>query len=986
MPIVSPQPGRGHRPIPTAAVASPPAPARQDLIRSQEIPQDQDPVRLYAEALNHPEKVHYLRHNYGLEVELIADKVGFLPEMPCPGHGRVFGRAPVLVSAMTRLDGTSSRLLCQRVDPVTKEPMAGGSSVFAWPDNSLLDGRDAVRFGDFRRVGRLSVVSGLDLAIRCYLRLGGAVAGYADLRSIKTLDAPAGSKIDVIVSSEEVLENDRERLMGIFAYLNRRGYRVTLRAFNKIEVDAVDDPIFGNGPKVRPAATELPVWIERQVEPVGTDDGDEVDEGEKYNYQPVDDEHEVDDTDDDIYGSDDADDRDDLNYNLYDEDGEDDFDSGMAEQFKSIHFCTSNEVAQAIRAQFEGDVIVDDFSNFLEHSRLPLADEYSFYPDFVAGFDAVAEELLPVVKALENEGADVHIATYLCENGEFAFFQNDTYRRFSNPDFYDADNEEETADDDAEAEVRADDTFTDNDSVQPENYATALEDVTTRECGSETRNVVEHDDIGARYPRPVLSVSKAGPRLKRLDVLPPVLMETARALADNIQVAVEGVVAFMLAVLGAVLQGRLAIQPKPDPFYLEHLNLYVLVSMSTSSRKSAILKRLMMPLLALQARMMLEAVKAKALAERALEEVKAKLEQEQDLDPAEADFLYAHKDDLERQLLRTGQFIVQDMTPESLAKMLHSEGALLLRMDEVHIPTLLGSRWGNANNQTLLLQCYTGEAYTVNRVSSEPMNIVNPLLTIAAGTQPSVVEQLMNDDEFVLRGGAGRFLFVTPHSTFGERTYESPPVPEPVWAAYEGLIATLGALPMNRQEPQRLLLADDAQARISKFFIETDRKLEQCANDPKMSGLLGKLIGTTNRIAGILHAVRYADENAGLDRPVSAETMADAIELARFFAAHAEAAMSSARLGMNSQRAVWEKVRKEGLEIFQASELWQKMKGSRHFKVMAELDKALQGLSDRNFLLLRPTAARLGAAGRIPSREYQVNPRALALDDDSLFV
>ena len=290
--------------------------------------------------------------------------------------------------------------------------------------------------------------------------------------------------------------------------------------------------------------------------------------------------------------------------------------------------------------------------------------------------------------------------------------------------------------------------------------------------------------------------------------------------------------------------------------------------------------------------------------------------------------------------------------------------------------------YGNASNQTLLLQCYTGEDFTKNRVSSDPLELVNPLLSIAAGTQPCVVEQLLSDDEFVRRGGAGRFLIVTPHSTFGDRPYESPPVPASVWEAYVTLIETLGALPMNRHEPQRLVLADDARPLISDFFIETDRKLERCSHDPKMSGLLGKLPGTTNRIAGILHAARYADENAGLGRPVSAETMPDAIELARFFAAHAEVAMSSAKSGMALQEVLWEKILELKLEHFRASGLWQMLKGSEHFKVMDDLKKPLEGLADRHYLLPCPVVD-TGARGRKPSPKYRVNPRALALDDDN---
>ena len=483
----------------------------------------------------------------------------------------------------------------------------------------------------------------------------------------------------------------------------------------------------------------------------------------------------------------------------------------------------------------------------------------------------------------------------------------------------------------------------------------------------------ERVSSGARSTcRPIPFGSTAGPRLKRLDVLPPVLRQLAVAVADSVQVSVECVVGFSIGLLAAVLQGRIAVQPKPNKHYIEHLNLYLLLSMPTSSGKSAVLSLLRKPLELWQTRCMQEASELRRSAEIELEEIEKQLS---DADNDERGPLTKRKQELELVCLRTGQKLVQDLTPEANARLLYTEGSVRHVVDEVHVATLTGSRWGGETNITLLLQSYTGENYTVNRVSAPPMLIECPLMSIVAGVQPGALESLLRESDVIDRGLAGRILFVVPPLTFGTRSYETQLIPEETWEAYEKLIELLVSLPENRLDPPRLRLSDEAFELIAAFYEKIDSVIGNHVNDPMRVGLLGKLPGNANRLAGILHAVKYADEGAGLDRLISGETMGEAIELARFFASHARVVAKAAAAGESAQRAAWKKITEEELKKFRASELWQALKGSRHFKKMPQLDRAIQGLCERNFLIHVPHEGPKGP-GRRPSPVYRVNPLA----------
>lgn len=620
----------------------------------------------------------------------------------------------------------------------------------------------------------------------------------------------------------------------------------------------------------------------------------------------------------------------------------------------SIHLCTSNDVAEAVERQFGGCVIVDVFEKFVVSDNIPTAEECSFFLDSGEDCDAKVDALFPAATSLEYEGTDVHVA--ILEDGTFNFLKNGTFERWSNP-------ENELLDE--------------GDDDEPGDEYVSLTTV----------EVDEEDDESARRSdcdEPIRIKHAHGPRFDRMDSLPRVMRDMITATAASVQVAAEAALIFVIPLLATVLQRRLVVQPKSyDPDYVESMCIYALLIFPTSVRKSELFKRLLKAITDIQEARMRRAAAAKACAERELEEVKREIEKLAESDNPDLDDLLIRQEELERQVRFTGQILIQDTTPEALADLLCTEGGLTYAVDELHPPTLLGTRWNSAPDLTLALQGFSTTDYTVNRKSSPPMHIRNPHLCIAAGVQPCVFEELFTNPDVINRGLAGRFLVVAPPLPFGNRTYHSERVPESISQEYADVVHKLAALPENRLDPPRLFLSSEAYDQVAAFFQETDKELAAHTHDPMRSGLLGKLPGIANRLAGILHAVRHVDENAGIGIDISGETMRDAIELARFFSEHARVATQSAQSGVAVQEVVWKKIRELELDHFRASALWQIMKGSRYIKTMDDLKKALDGLTDRRYLLPCPdTDTNIGTRGRTPSPLYRVNPRAVVLDDD----
>lgn len=95
----------------------------------------------------------------------------------------------------------------------------------------------------------------------------------------------------------------------------------------------------------------------------------------------------------------------------------------------------------------------------------------------------------------------------------------------------------------------------------------------------------------------------------------------------------------------------------------------------------------------------------------------------------------------------------------------------------------------------------------------------------------------------------------------------------------------LFAIPVP-DKPKIIELDEEADRLAESFFYEIEKEMGDAS--PEFKAWLGKLHGTTMRIALSLHCLEYIEESG--EHKISGETMKNAIEMGRYFKAHAEAA------------------------------------------------------------------------------------------------
>ena len=150
--------------------------------------------------------------------------------------------------------------------------------------------------------------------------------------------------------------------------------------------------------------------------------------------------------------------------------------------------------------------------------------------------------------------------------------------------------------------------------------------------------------------------------------------------------------------------------------------------------------------------------------------------------------------------------------------------------------------------------------------------ILHPALSAILSIQPSVLDEIMTNTTMTGRGLIARFLYASPPSRIGGRTFRTPPVPPDVSAAYRSLIFHLMALPYT-DEPQTLYLSEKAFDRMADYFLEHERFLAgegQAIADLKAQLEAAKTeLAEYRSVRGRLRTAELEQENANLRRKIS---------------------------------------------------------------------------------------------------------------------
>lgn len=475
-----------------------------------------------------------------------------------------------------------------------------------------------------------------------------------------------------------------------------------------------------------------------------------------------------------------------------------------------------------------------------------------------------------------------------------------------------------------------------------------------------------------------------------INALTPTLRNYSLAVAETTQTAVDMAAVGTLAVVSAAMRNVYKVEAKPD--WQEPTNIYCVSIAEPSERKTANIAHDTKPVdeyvreynamhkvefeMSRVAKQRLENRKNSLIS---ASRKKGKDESAEDFDDNIQEVVEQLVNFQEKKPLR---IYVDDTTPEKLVEILaENNNAISIISSEGGIFDILSGAYSNKVNIDVFLKGYSGERITVERIMRESVSIDDACLTILLSVQPVVIGDLMKNSKFRHRGLTARFLYSHPKSTIGEREFDTVPISPEIYGAYKKLIYNI--LDEKRGDsPEIIRLTEEAKPILKNYYdwVETLLVGEYSAyND-----WIGKLVGNTLRIAGILarSAVLKNDVGEALlekDEPIfiSAEIMTNAIEIGKYFLAHAIDAYSvmGVYTDFRSLSTVVDKLREKQVKVLDRRGL---MRLCRWISSAEDADNILTSLEDYGYIRL--TAIDLSdkiRGGRPKNPTYSVNPRIM---------
>lgn len=391
------------------------------------------------------------------------------------------------------------------------------------------------------------------------------------------------------------------------------------------------------------------------------------------------------------------------------------------------------------------------------------------------------------------------------------------------------------------------------------------------------------------------------PMLER--VLPSWSSEYLRASSDSAQVPLDTMGGLGVAMLSAAVAGKFEACGWGD--WREPLNIYMAVAAEPGERKTAAFSAVTEVFQEYERRLRREVMPAR---EAALERQQARAERRAALrkrygratDKAERDQLLAELDlvaqeDRDDAPPPVPQLWTSNATPEALTSSLAEHGRMAVVTDEGSSVFDNLSRY-SANgtpNLSPWLEGIDGSPIRVQRKKATTED-ARGLLTAALALQPEALRSLASSSRLAGLGFVQRWLFVLPTSRRGFRQMRTQAVPDLVVERYREGVRALLELPLE-EKPRRLFLSADAEALLEGYAneLETAQRPGGIYQHGVLAGWASKHHGRCLRLAGVLHLARYAFDLVGQAEPIEGDTMAGAVELCRYFEAHARAAFDA---------------------------------------------------------------------------------------------
>lgn len=280
---------------------------------------------------------------------------------------------------------------------------------------------------------------------------------------------------------------------------------------------------------------------------------------------------------------------------------------------------------------------------------------------------------------------------------------------------------------------------------------------------------------------------------------------------------------------------------------------------------------------------------------------------------------------------------------------------------------IMAGRYSQKANIDVWLKGHCGDTIRVDRMTRESESIDHPALSAILSIQPSVLEEIMSNATMSGRGLLARFLYASPPSMIGQRSFCAAPIMDQFEQRYHRLVYELMAIPVEK-EPRKLELTIPAYFRMIDYFREHEQFL--VGEGQAIADWASKYIGAVLRIAGLIHAAQSESME------VDVTTIENAIRIGKYFLAHATYAYSlmGTDLGIQKAKFVLAKLKKKNVTTIKRPELFQMCRG-KFFRKTEDILPTLDLLAEHGYL--RQEEPQRQTAGRPPDVRIIVNPAAL---------
>lgn len=489
----------------------------------------------------------------------------------------------------------------------------------------------------------------------------------------------------------------------------------------------------------------------------------------------------------------------------------------------------------------------------------------------------------------------------------------------------------------------------------------------------------------AEAPDPLGGVEMARPpAMVPENMMPAVIADMARAVADHLQVPVEAPALMGLATLSTAAIGRIWVRDD-RLHWTEPPIIRTLTTMRSGERKTATVRIVAAPIHAAENTMWDAHERSIKDSELDVERINAEIEAARKTlkaNPGDAAAL-ADLQTLQSRLAEIPtsetpppQLTIADSTPEALgAALRNNDEALGMLLPEDSLFAQVAGQYSTGMpNISIYLSSYDEEQYTVNRISRGVFRLRNPAVAMGLLVQPHVLERAAQIPGARDSGLMGRWIYGAPESTLGDREIDTNPPDGPVLSRWSLAISEILSLPRRPEDRPIIRLSQEAHLELRELRARLEpHQRDVVGRYAHMTDWTGKLAGTALRLAGLYHLAQGHRD----DTSVNLQTMQWATALARWATMHAEYVHRCWRDTPTPEGVehVLKWIRARGLSTFTRRDVARAVQNAKWYSAAA-LDEALAELHTARWIA---SVCETDAAGRNKATgRYLTHPMLLS--------